>query len=75
MRTASRRTVGLRRFAWVGARLRGGVGRGALGEGMAGAELGDELGGVDGGVDGEGFGDDEERLGEFADGELFARAL
>ena len=42
---------------------------------MVGAELGDEVGGVFGGVDGEGAGDDEEGLGEFADGELFAGAL
>ena len=33
--------------------------------------MGDEVGGVFGGVDGEGARDDEERLGEFADGELF----
>ena len=42
---------------------------------MVGAELGDEVGRVFGGVDGEGAGNDEEGLGEFADGELFAGAL
>ena len=42
---------------------------------MVGAELGDEVGGVFGGVDSEGAGDDEEGLGEFADGKLFAGAL
>jgi hypothetical protein len=47
----------------------------ALREGVADAQLGDELGGVLGGVDCEGFGDDEEGLGEFADGELLAGAL
>ena len=38
---------------------------------MVGAELGDEVGGVFCCVDGEGAGDDEEGLGEFANGELF----
>lgn len=42
---------------------------------MDGAELGDEVGGIFCCVDGEGAGDDEEGLGEFADGELFAGAL
>jgi len=46
-----------------------------LGGGVVGAELGDKVGGVFGGVDGEGAGDDEEGLGEFANGELFTRAL
>ncbi len=40
---------------------------------MVRAELSDEIGRVFGGVDGEGAGDNEEGLGEFADGELFAR--
>jgi hypothetical protein len=39
-----------------------------LGDGVALAELGNEFGGVFGGVHGEGLGDDEEGLGEFADG-------
>lgn len=42
---------------------------------MAGTELGDEFRGVLCGVDGEGFGDDEESLCEFANGELFPGAL
>ena len=45
---------------------------GALGEGVAGAELGDELGGVLCGVYGEGGGDCEEGGGEGCDGELFS---
>jgi len=39
------------------------------------AELGYELGAVFCGVDGQSGGDDEERLGEGANGELLARAL
>jgi hypothetical protein len=39
------------------------------------AELGNEFGAVFCGVDGEGGGDDEEGLGECADGELLTRAL
>lgn len=42
---------------------------------MDGAQARDEVGGVFGGVEGEGAGDDEQGLGEFADGELFAGAL
>ena len=42
---------------------------------MAGSELGDEFRGVLCGVYGEGFGDGEERSGEFANGELFTRSL
>jgi hypothetical protein len=42
----------------------GGVRGGALGEGVAGAQLGDELGGVFCGVRGEGFRDGEEGGGE-----------
>lgn len=47
----------------------------ALREGVADTELGDEFGGVLGCVDSQGLGDDEEGLGEFADGELLAGAL
>ena len=46
-----------------------------MGGGVYRAELGDEVRGVFGGVDREGAGDDEKGLSEFADGELFARAL
>lgn len=53
----------------------GGGGVDALGGGVHGAELGDEVRGVFCGVYGEGARDYEEGLGEFADGELFARAL
>lgn len=53
----------------------GGVGGGALGEGVAGAQLGDQLGAVFCGVYGEGFGDGEEGLGEGGYGELFTGAL
>jgi hypothetical protein len=39
-----------------------------LGDSVSLAELGNEFGGVFSSVHGEGLGDDEERLGEFADG-------
>ena len=42
---------------------------------MTDAELGDEFRRIFCRVHGEGFGDDEERLSEFADGELFSGAL
>jgi hypothetical protein len=47
----------------------------ALGQGVPGAELGDQVAGVEGGVDCEGFGDNEEGLGEGGYGELLAGAL
>ena len=47
----------------------------ALRERVTRAELGDQLGGVLGGVDGECLWDNEQGGGEFADRELFARAL
>ena len=73
--------VGGRLRGWVGVGVGcgggGGCGvgdgvRGALGEGVAGAQLGDEVGGVFGGVDGEGGGDCEEGRGEGCDGELLS---
>ena len=47
----------------------------ALREGVADTKLGDEFGGVLGCVDSQGLGDDEEGLGEFANGELLPGAL
>ena len=47
----------------------------SLREGVTDAELRDKLGGVLGCVDGEGLGDDEERLCEFTDCELFPGSL
>jgi hypothetical protein len=50
-------------------------GRETLWQSVAATELGNELGAVFCGVDGQGGGDDEEGLGEGANGELLARAL
>lgn len=59
--------VGLSFGGGVGVVMLGGL-RGALGEGVAGAKLGDEFAAVFGSVHGEGGGDGEEGGGEGADG-------